>query len=251
MQEQVPADGFADFFETTVSGMLARAIVLCGHRPDAEDAVAEAYCEALARWDQVGRYDSPEAWVHRVMCQRLWKSARRRARQQSVGLELPVPAYTGPEQAAEVREVLGALTGLPPRQQLVLVLSIEGHSSEEIAARLRVTTATVRTHVFKARRALERMLGMEQGRRRVGEPLVASGAHRPDALRRQPADPLAAAVQDAVRWLGESVDADAATALRARVEAAAGGRSRLLRNRPLRGRRLRSRLLGDRDRQQC
>jgi RNA polymerase sigma-70 factor (ECF subfamily) len=239
-QTRVAADGFAAFFGSTVSGMLARALLLCGHRPDAEDAVSEAYCEALARWDRVGGYDSPEGWVYRVMCQRLWKSARRQARQVPVGLEVPVPAHVGPERAAEVREVLGALAGLPPRQYLVMVLNLEGRSQAEIAAALRIRTGTVGAHLFRARRALEQMLGTAPEQRRAGEPLVA-GTGRSTVLRRLPADPVAAAVRDAARWLEESVEADPAAraAVLARVGAAAtGGRPwRRLRYRRRHGRR--------------
>ena len=42
-----------DFFESTHSAVLARAIMLCGHRADADDAVQEAYLEALLSGDKV------------------------------------------------------------------------------------------------------------------------------------------------------------------------------------------------------
>lgn len=222
IQEQVTAVGFADFFKTTVSGMLARALVLSGHRSDAEDAVAEAYCEALARWERVSRYNSPEGWVHRVMRQRLRRLARRRARQVPVGLELPVPTHAGPERAAGVREVLCALAGLPPRQHLVMLLSMAGLSPAQIAAELGVTRGTVGVHLFRARRALEQELGIPPGQRRALSPLRRPGCAP------LPADLVAAAVRAAMRWLEESVEARAAarSAIRARVNATPGARRR-------------------------
>lgn len=55
-----PAD-FRTFFERSCPGMLARALLIAGHRQDAEDAVQQAYIEALQRWERLSRYDSPDA----------------------------------------------------------------------------------------------------------------------------------------------------------------------------------------------
>ena len=66
------AEDFAAFFASTCPGMIAKAILLSGHRQEAEDAVQEAYTEALRSWHRIGAYDSPEAWVYKVMRQRLW-----------------------------------------------------------------------------------------------------------------------------------------------------------------------------------
>src|SRR5689334_10676943 len=74
-------EDFPAFFARTGSGMIAKAILLSGHRQEAEDAVQEAYTEALRSWHRIGAYDSPEAWVYKVMSQRLWAASRRAARQ--------------------------------------------------------------------------------------------------------------------------------------------------------------------------
>ena len=74
--EAVKPAEFHTFFECSCPGMLARALLLAGHRQDAEDAVQQAYVEALRRWERVGRYDSPDAWVYKIVKQRLWATAR-------------------------------------------------------------------------------------------------------------------------------------------------------------------------------
>lgn len=75
--EAVEPVDFRTFFERSCPGMLARALLIAGDRQDAEDAVQQAYVEALRWWERVGRYDSPDAWVYKIVKQRLWAVARR------------------------------------------------------------------------------------------------------------------------------------------------------------------------------
>jgi RNA polymerase sigma factor (sigma-70 family) len=149
---------FTGFFECTFPGMLARAIMLCGHRQDAEDAVQEAYLQALQRWDRLSGYDSAEAWVYKVMTQRLSKERRRRARARTQDLppgDIPVPLEAGPEQQAEMREVFRLLGDLTRPQRAALLLHcLQGMSQEEVARELGVRRGTVAATIFQARRKL-------------------------------------------------------------------------------------------------
>ena len=118
------AEDFAAFFASTCPGMIAKAILLSGHRQEAEDAVQEAYTEALRSWHRIGAYDSPEAWVYKVMRQRLWAAARRASRQVPSGVELRVPggSLADPVRTAEARAVIAALAGLPGKMRFVVVM---------------------------------------------------------------------------------------------------------------------------------
>ncbi|MEU0216555.1 sigma-70 family RNA polymerase sigma factor [Streptomyces sp. NPDC006265] len=230
--------GFAGFFERSYPGMLARALLLCGHRQDAEDAVQEGYAEAFRRWERLRAYDAPDAWVYRVVRQRLWAAGRRRARRRSAETRLPQPPPTASvEQTAEARAVLSALAGLPPRQRTVLVLHcLEGMTQAEIAEELGLRRGSVAAGVFRARRHLERGLGMvddEGGGDRDGlhgwDELVPSGAFRdaPAANRiagPEPADPLAGALRRTELWLrgGVAARSDALDAALAAVTGAVG-----------------------------
>jgi RNA polymerase sigma factor (sigma-70 family) len=200
--ERAAGADFPAFFRESCPRMLAQAIMMCGNRQDAEDAVQEAYTEALRRWDRVGGLDSPAAWVHRVMRQRVWRAVQRRDRARPVGLAVPVPEASTVEQAAEARAVLGALVGLPGRQRAVLVLHcLFGLSHQEIADQLGIrSTGTVASNLFKARQSLHDLLGTAGERPRPGDPLVTPAG--------RPVTPLAVAVQRAGRWLRDGVAGD-------------------------------------------
>jgi RNA polymerase sigma-70 factor (ECF subfamily) len=64
-----------------------------------------------------------------------------------------------PEEQAQHSDVWMAIDALPDRLRLVVVLAaIEGHSSREVAALLRVSEGTVRSRLFRARKRLQDQL---------------------------------------------------------------------------------------------
>jgi RNA polymerase sigma factor (sigma-70 family) len=210
-----PAD-FDDFFGQTFPRVRALAILLSGDTYDADDAVQNAYIEALQRWDRVRGYDDPRAWVILVMKQRLGRLARERRRQETMALRLPMPAVAGPEQTAEAREVLAALATLPRPQRTALVLySLHGHPHQEIAEMLGLRAVTVRVSVHRARQALRHRLGTLPARdAEPREPLVTAGP--PVA-----AGSVVHALRTAEGWLGEVCRADVHAFARARDAVAA------------------------------
>jgi RNA polymerase sigma factor (sigma-70 family) len=225
------AADFAEFFAGTRPGMLAKAIMLSGHRQDAEDAVQEAYTEAFRSWHRVGGYESPEAWVYKVMNQRLWKASRRQARQTPSGLELTVsvPSQADPERTAEARAVIGALGALPGKMRFVMVLHcLNGMSQEEVARELGLARGTVAVYVHTARRLLEKTLGMTPVHRRTDQPLVSvplpsSGRFPGPDLK--VGDPLALALRATENWLREGIEDDDRDTARLLRTAIAAGRS--------------------------
>ncbi len=198
------AEDFTAFFASTCPGMLAKAILLSGHRQEAEDAVQEAYTEALRSWHRIGAYDSPEAWVYKVMRQRLWAASRRASRQVPSGVDLRVPAgsLADPERAAEARAAIAALAGLPGKMRFVVVMHcLNGMPQGEVARELGLARGTVAVYLHSARRLLEKTLGMAPARR-ADQPLVPVGI--PPSGSREPvvaADPLVSSLRAAELWL--------------------------------------------------
>ncbi|MEE1928242.1 sigma-70 family RNA polymerase sigma factor [Streptomyces sp. TRM 70351] len=232
-ERTVVREEFDAFFARSFSGMLARALLLCGHRQDAEDAVQEAYAEAFRRWERLRGYEAPDAWVYRVVRQRLWAAGRRNARARAAGLDgFPQPVVAGVEQTAEARAVLAALALLPRRQRTVLVMHcLHGMPQEAIARELGLSRGGVAASLFKARRTLEKRL---DARERAAEgpsvnrdELVPPGALRGRAAEvrmtaeRPDEDRVTRALRVTETWLRGGVAADAEAMARVRAALAA------------------------------
>jgi RNA polymerase sigma-70 factor (ECF subfamily) len=190
---------FDTFFADSWPGMLARAVMLSGSRHDAEDAVQEAYAEALSGWDRISHYDNPGAWVYRIVRQRLWKAAKRWGRVASADLSTWQATEGDPERFAEATQALAALTVLPDRQRMVMVMHcLHQMDQQQIADELGVARGTVAASIFKARRKLEKALGMKDtdlaAVEKPGSAIVRSDAPTP-------ADPLAVVLAGAMSVL--------------------------------------------------
>jgi RNA polymerase sigma-70 factor (ECF subfamily) len=121
-------------------------------RQIADDAVAEAFAQALRRGDDLRE---PARWVWAVAF-RVAKGelTARNARDGSLP---PEPAYEMPESA---RDLVAALWRLSPRQRACVVLHhYAGYPVKEIAAMLGSTTAAVKVHLSQGRKRLRAILG--------------------------------------------------------------------------------------------
>jgi RNA polymerase sigma-70 factor (ECF subfamily) len=67
------------------------------------------------------------------------------------------------ELTEQQQAVLDALDRLPPRQREVIAWSVDGFTPDEIARQLGIAPEAVRVSLHKARTALKRILGLEQG----------------------------------------------------------------------------------------
>ncbi|MFI9380703.1 RNA polymerase sigma factor [Kutzneria sp. NPDC052558] len=197
---------FEEFFREAYPRMMARAVLLCGDRADAEDAVAQAFAEVFRRWDTASRYDAPEAYLHVTMTRKALRLVKRRRLEEMRALELPVSPYATPHEALAAKEVLAAVAGLPPMQRAVLVhCCLDGMKQAEVAKLLRIQRGTVAAHLFKAREALSAKLGL--GARTPDDGLVG-------VVRR---DQIADSLQVAQRWLAEGFAADERARARVRT----------------------------------
>ena len=61
----VPAEEFSAWYRTLWPPVLRAVTVTVGDHDLAEEAVAEAFARALARWPRPTEFDSPVAWLHR------------------------------------------------------------------------------------------------------------------------------------------------------------------------------------------
>jgi RNA polymerase sigma-70 factor (ECF subfamily) len=204
---------FNAFFAQSCPEMLARALMLSGNRHDAEDAVQEAYVEALVRWERISTYENPGAWVYRIVRQRLWKSRRRWERLRSLGSDEAIARHAvdgDPERATEAGMALSALASLPSRQRMVMVMHCLHHmAQQQIADELGLTRGAVAASIFKARRSLEKALGLRDTEFTADTPMMASEPEpksRPAALRKL--DPLEVVLDAMLLWLRQSASGE-------------------------------------------
>ena len=152
---------FDAFFEANYREVVGLAATLCGRRHVAEELAQEAFVRAYRRWDRIGGFDRPDAWVRRVVVNLAVSSLRRAWAEARALVRLSQRRSDVAELAATDHEFWCAVRALPRRQAQCLALRYyEDRSVEEIADVLAIDAATVRVHLHHGRRALADRLGM-------------------------------------------------------------------------------------------
>lgn len=161
-------DGYVDAYEMLVqrhSAMAYRvALRLTGDHHDAQDVAQEAL---IAAWENLPGFragSSFSTWLYQIVTRRALNKVSRGGAARSLEL-LPDVADPADEPAVRaernlaVDAVTDALCALPFAQRAVVVLHhFEGLSYAEVARVTGSTEPAVRSHLFRARRALGRKL---------------------------------------------------------------------------------------------
>ncbi|WP_194838606.1 RNA polymerase sigma factor [Nocardia sp. XZ_19_369] len=145
---------FAAFYRESAPRLIG-FLVLQGARPaDAAEITQEVMIKLWRSWSVVTK---PMAWA-RVTASRAL-ARRMAAIEEDLIAEFGersavLAADSGIDEWIENNHYYRLLRALPPRQRQVMVWTMEGYSSVEIAELLRLNPATVRSNLRKARRAL-------------------------------------------------------------------------------------------------
>jgi RNA polymerase sigma-70 factor, ECF subfamily len=127
-----------------------------GDRGIADDAVSEAFTQALKR---AGELRDPLAWIWRVAF-RVAAGELKERRRRGIGSTVPDDGYEMPESAGEVFAALG---GLSPHQRAAVVLHhYAGYPVKEIAAIIGSTTPAVKVHLSAGRKRLREALEAQE-----------------------------------------------------------------------------------------
>jgi RNA polymerase sigma factor (sigma-70 family) len=139
--------------------VVVRTVFLILHdRQEAEDVAQEAFTQLLVHWGTVSRYERPEAWVRRVAIRLAVRQLRRERLRAVLQRSVEPPAPVSPVDV----DLLRALRALPERQRAAVALFyLEDRPMSEIAWILGCSKATVKVHLFKARKRLAELLGEE------------------------------------------------------------------------------------------
>jgi RNA polymerase sigma-70 factor (sigma-E family) len=154
---------FEQFAITRLPGLLRYAVVLTGDRDLAQDIVQEVLARAQVRWRRIGRSDSPDAYVRRMLVneylswRRSWFSRNVHPAGEQL-VDLDDARGGGRDHAQDVvdaDDLWNRLGALGRKQRAVLVLRYyQGLDDMAIAALLGCTPATVRSNASKALKTL-------------------------------------------------------------------------------------------------
>lgn len=149
---------FDAFYRTEFRSVAGLAHVLTGNLAASEEIAQEAFMSALNRWDEIGTYDSPGAWVRRVVAN---KAVSRRRRIATERKYLPWLRPSATDQLPDTTiDTLDAIHRLSPRQaQAVALHYFSDLELADVAETMECSVESVRTHLKRARRHLADKLG--------------------------------------------------------------------------------------------
>jgi RNA polymerase sigma-70 factor (ECF subfamily) len=153
-EQRVSVDpGFREFYQKEFTAVFRAVIMLAGDRQLAEDATQEAFARALSRWRRLRTHPSPGGWVTTTALNITRRQLRGRP-------PIGTPQTTDVSGDIEGRVALRAAIGdLPARQQeAVLLHYLLDLPVSETASVMGIDQGTVKTHLSRARTALERAL---------------------------------------------------------------------------------------------
>ena len=162
-------EGDVDAFEAVYRAHASAVHVLCkrmcGDDVEANELVQDVFVRAWERLRGFRGQSTLATWLHRMAVNVVlekWRSNKRDALRMiddphglALGAQLP------PQDPDVAMDIAAATTRLPTGARTVFVLyDIEGYSHDEIAAMTGIAAGTSRTQLFRARRALARLLDL-------------------------------------------------------------------------------------------
>lgn len=148
-------EDFESFYTRERRPVVGLAFVLSGSRSGAEDLAQDAFLTAYKRWDTVGSYDNPGAWVRRVVSNNSVSSIRRRKAEAKALVRFGGSGFVVPEMSPDAITTWAAVRRLPERQAQAIALRFYDRSSiTDIARILDCSENTVKTHLRRAKKAL-------------------------------------------------------------------------------------------------
>ena len=146
-------DAFSRLYSAVYRDMYRYAFYYLGNRPDAEDAVMQTVCEALASIAGLREEQAFKGWVFTILSRVCKRSIRAKSLAGSTVDWEELPDLAAPEdralgEALELRQRLAALSF--EERSIVLLSAVAGYNSAEIGAMLKKPAGTVRSRLSRA-----------------------------------------------------------------------------------------------------
>lgn len=166
-QQNLFLESFEAFYGRELGNVIGLAYVLSGSRSGAEDLAQEGFLAAYRRWNRVGTYDDPGAWVRRVVANGAVSRFRRRKAEAKALSRVGAQSgsYQMPDLDVAAEEIWAAVRRLPRRQaQSIALHFLDGRPVAEIAGILDCSVNTIKTHLRRAKLTLAEELGLGEER---------------------------------------------------------------------------------------
>ena len=149
---------FEEFFEQHHRRLFSALCAATGNRQEAEEVMQEAFLKLWERWDRVSGLEDPVGYLYRTAMNLFRKRLRRAglAVRKAAGLVEMTDAFD----LVDTREVvIRGLRELRPNERAAVVLtSLRGFSSEEVADMLGMKAATVRALASRGRARMRKVV---------------------------------------------------------------------------------------------
>jgi RNA polymerase sigma-70 factor (ECF subfamily) len=147
---------FETLFRSEYPRLVSLGVAMSGRADIAADLAQEALLRAHRNWAEVSAYDSPAAWLRRVMTN-LLIDHHRSARAERAAVSRVAAERVAVSELPAVDRWWQLVGRLPARHRAIVTLYYaDDRSVDEIAAALTISAGAVKASLFKARRSLAR-----------------------------------------------------------------------------------------------
>jgi RNA polymerase sigma-70 factor (sigma-E family) len=151
--DESQAGQFREYVAARQGSLFRSALLLTGHREDAEDLLQAALAKLAAKWHTIDHDGSPDAYVRTTMYHEWISRWRRHRHGREYALETAGEVASPGDLAGDgaLRLALAqVLSQLTPKQRAVVVLRFyEDLAESEVARLLGVSVGTVRSQVHR------------------------------------------------------------------------------------------------------
>lgn len=177
MKERTKQDRFMDLLRPLYPRLERYALTITRNRDDAKDVVGETVLLAFEQFDSLRSEQAFLSYLFTIAS----RTARRRLRRRHEAatdeqLEELFDNHTQPDMAYDVKLLYEAIDKLPSEQrEAVIMAEIIGLSHKEIQETQGGTVAAVKVRVFRAKRRLAKLLGVEKKEKEEEQPAFKLG----------------------------------------------------------------------------